>query len=787
METNTFPLELLTNDNYADWSIKMKNNLLAEGLWDIVETSSEPPKPVDDVVEFEAWKKMNDVALHAIQSSCDMDILSQINKISFAKIAWETLAEMFVEMRWVFYNIVEQGHSCSSNISISGQDMPRGTGANQQVESENSSDNQGRSNSSNISSNGHDKLIQAEAVDPIINEGNSSSAHKSGPERENDYAVLVEAVRKGDWITTRGFLEDNPAALTARIFTGTYPGGTILHAAVDADQEYIVQELVNKMSEHNLAIQDNGRQTALHITTISGNQRMAECLITKNRSLVSIRDKDNDLPVALAMAWGHKELARYLYFPTPLEDLVADYQGPFLLNSCIYNRDLDMALDLMERCPLLAFASDHRSNMFPLEVLAVSTEAFGSGKGMVFWKQWIYNHCIHDISEADLDRAANQFRLNIQNHGQENTTGSVRADLWRQLASSLLNLLGFKRLYEMKLVRAQFQQLLYRMCKAIPTLNTITSPINLDFTRIIESAIRRGNFEFVYHMVKENSDIFWMCDHDDRTIFNWAVLHRQHRIFSLIYSLKQKNVVLNLVDKSRNTILHMAGMLTENTPIDHIRGAALQMQREVQWFQEVERICPLTHKEISNKYNLTARQLFTKDHKEMRKDGEKWMKGTATSCTVVGALIITIMFAAAFTIPGGNNQDTGLPILVHDKLFKLFIVTDSLSLFSSSTSVLMFLGILTSRYAEEDFLISLPRKMIIGLFALFFSIATMMIAFSAALLLMLRGEYWIVAPIIGLAGVPIILFVFMQFRLLVDMFHSTYGPGIFDRKMEPWL
>ncbi|XP_042952172.1 ankyrin repeat-containing protein NPR4-like [Carya illinoinensis] len=159
----------------------------------------------------------------------------------------------------------------------------------------------------------------------------------------------------------------------------------------------------------------------------------------------------------------------------------------------------------------------------------------------------------------------------------------------------------------------------------------------------------------------------------------------------------------------------------------------------------------------------------------------------ATSCTVVGALIITIMFAAAFTNPGGNNQETGLPILMHDKLFKLFIVTGSISLFSSSTSVLMFLGILTSRYAEEDFLRSLPRKMIIGLFALFFSIATMMIAFSAALLLMFRGKYRIVIPIISLAGVPIILFVLVQFRLLVDMLVSTYGSGIFDRKMKPWF
>ena len=114
------------------------------------------------------------------------------------------------------------------------------------------------------------------------------------------------------------------------------------------------------------------------------------------------------------------------------------------------------------------------------------------------------------------------------------------------------------------------------------------------------------------------------------------------------------------------------------------------------------------------------------------------MKDIAMSCTVVGALIVTIMFAAVFTVPGGNDQNNGFPIFLNKKLFMVFIVSDALSLFSSSTSVLMFMRILTSHYVEEDFLESLPRKMIIGLSTIFFSIAAMMIAFSAALFLMLH-------------------------------------------------
>ncbi|KAF5465290.1 hypothetical protein F2P56_015310 [Juglans regia] len=176
---------------------------------------------------------------------------------------------------------------------------------------------------------------------------------------------------------------------------------------------------------------------------------------------------------------------------------------------------------------------------------------------------------------------------------------------------------------------------------------------------------------------------------------------------------------------------------------------------------EVERIVYQNNKEFANKDGVTPGELFTKNHKDLMKE--------------------------AFTVPGGNNQDTGLPIFLNTKLFRLFIVSDALSLFSSAFSVLMFLGILISRYAEEDFFKSLPRKMIIGLSTLFFSIATMMIAFSAGLLLMLHEESWMVIPIISLASISVTLFVLMQFPLLVRMYISTYGPGIFKRKTKPWF
>lgn len=194
---------------------------------------------------------------------------------------------------------------------------------------------------------------------------------------------------------------------------------------------------------------------------------------------------------------------------------------------------------------------------------------------------------------------------------------------------------------------------------------------------------------------------------------------------------------------------------------------------------------PKVHEILNHQDRMTARELFTKNHQEMLKDGERQMKEIATSSTVVGALIVTMMFASAFTFPGGTDGDTGMPMFLDKKkLFMVFIVSNSISLFASTTSIVIFLGILTSRYAEYDFLKSLPTKMVTGLSTLFFSIATMMIAFVSALIIMLHGKTWIIILIVFLACIPIASFAWMQFPLLIDILISTFGRGVFHNKVK---
>ncbi|XP_068304351.1 ankyrin repeat-containing protein ITN1-like [Pyrus communis] len=355
---------------------------------------------------------------------------------------------------------------------------------------------------------------------------------------------------------------------------------------------------------------------------------------------------------------------------------------------------------------------------------------------------------------------------------------------------------GIKRIYEMKIVHVNSLAFLKLVCEEI---NKDLEMLQMSYPTAnyaIFDAVRNGNVEFITHICKANPDLLWATNDEDRNIFHFAIECRQEKIYNLLHGISAKEQVMRCVDSKNNNKLHMAGHLSPSAQaqLNRIPGAALQMQRELQWYKvlsyEVETIVHPRFLEWRNHYDddefLTPRELFTKSHSGLLKEGEKWMKETATSYTVVGALIITIMFAAIITIPGGN-KDTGFPAFIDEKLFMLFMISDAISLFSSTTATLTFLGILTSRYAEDDFLKSLPTQMIIGLATLFFAIATMMIAFSAALLIIVRGHSWIVIPTILFSSVPVTLFAWMQFPLLVRITISTYGKGIFNRNVERWL
>ncbi|ESQ48031.1 hypothetical protein EUTSA_v10022283mg, partial [Eutrema salsugineum] len=542
-------------------------------------------------------------------------------------------------------------------------------------------------------------------------------------QENSTYLVLFKSIDSGNLEATKDFLDRNPEALTASL---TSNGDRPIHKAVLSGHINIVEEIIRRIHdpEQVLEIKNDNGYTALAYAATGGIVRIAECLVNKCPSSVSVRNAKEHIPIVVASLYGHKDLVRYLYNHTPLSDLDPcdesdehkGKNGAMLVTNCIVDGLYGIALDLIQRYPKLAYTRDS-DNDTAIIALAQTPCAFPSVPHI-------------------------------------------------------------RQVYKLKLGHAQAKEILDCICQEIPNFDA-TQQKNAGLNQALFKAVENGIVEYIEEVMKHYPDIVWFKDSYGLNLFFYAVSQRQEKIFSLIYKMgAKKNILATAWDKLHNNMLHHAAYRAPASRLNLIPGAALQMQRELQWFKEVERLVQPKHRKMINlKQKKTPAALFKDQHKDLVDQGEKWMKETATSCTVVAALITTMMFSSAFTIPASYDH--------HYKLFMIFIISDAISLFTSCMSLLMFLGILKSRYREEDFLRSLPTKLILGLASLFLSMATMMVSFVVTLMTLFsvktKTTTWVSAQFMLLAVIPVGMFGVLQFPVLLEIFCSTYFPRVFDK------
>ncbi|XP_050138015.1 ankyrin repeat-containing protein At5g02620-like [Malus sylvestris] len=538
---------------------------------------------------------------------------------------------------------------------------------------------------------------------------------------------LYKAAMEGNWETAKGILNINPALLTASITNGWE---TVLHVAAGAKNNIqIVAELVKMMDEEDLALQDIKGNTALSFAAATGTVEIAKILIGKNKLLPTIPGGQGMTPLYMAALFGQSEMAWYLY-PQTFEML--DEKGRIVLFFCSIDHGLyDLAIKLLQDDRTLAMARKG-DNETALHVLARKFSEFGD-----------------QSTPRMCSRLIKAFKV-----------------LPCMRVSYKINL---KQTQALKLVECLWKEMLKHDDDEV--MHLIREPSELVF-----DAAKLGNYEFLSVLIDSYPELLLEYDDNNRTIFHIAVLHRHANIFNLVHETGSiKDIIATFTDDENNNILHLAAKLAPQDQLNLVSGAALQMQRELVWFEEVEKIVQPPFIDMKNTQGKTPRELFTSEHEDLLRKGESWMKDTTNSCMLVSTLIATVVFSAAFSIPGGIDDNKGTPNFIKEEAFLIFAISDGVALFSSSTAILMFLYILTSRYAENDFLKSLPLKLMVGLTSLFVSITSMMVTFSTAFYLSCHyGLRWVPDLIFIFAFVPVALFAFLQYPLLFDMFFSTY-------------
>ncbi|KAL7591720.1 hypothetical protein Lser_V15G32866 [Lactuca serriola] len=599
-------------------------------------------------------------------------------------------------------------------------------------------------------------------------------------EQEDKSALqkLYRAAISGDWDSVHAVLTRQNITVIDKI---TNNGNTALHIAVGATKKAdLLQKLLEKIPENTqlLDLRNSDGSTLLHVAAIVGNTEAADILVGRNRDLLLAKDNEGHTPLAVALSNMHTQTSKHLLqcINTDKEKdaLFSGTSGEELLVVVISSKDFGLANDLV-----------FHYNRGSLDSDAVPMAIAQNFPCLSILEEYTRNiDIMHGRVEAVFRKAF---------YSVHNTCGFLLVGIvwWIflfgfygiiMLFPLILKLLVSPFIKERVRIRKEAINLLAKVCDSIKFRKDSTNYHHY-YTNPILEATRQNAYEFVEYIVSNFPDAICCANEDGHNIIQYAVISRSEKVYNLQYQMSEhKNVYRTIKDPYGNNLLHLAARLAPNDKLNRISGAALQIQRELQWFKEVEGfVCPLNIIQ-KNSFNETPQMVFTREHKDLVIEGEKWMKSTAESYTITAALITTIVFAAAITVPGGN-KDTGIPTFINNNAFKIFAISDAISLFTSATSLLMFLSILTARFAEQDFLFMLPTKLIIGLATLFISTTAMISAFGATLYLVFgRSSSMILIPIAVLTCLPITSFVTLQFPLVVDLMSATYGRSIFRKQ-----
>ncbi|KAF5959055.1 hypothetical protein HYC85_000264 [Camellia sinensis] len=241
------------------------------------------------------------------------------------------------------------------------------------------------------------------------------------------------------------------------------------------------------------------------------------------------------------------------------------------------------------------------------------------------------------LKSSDFHLSSRRFERWSVKRGANSLTNSEEKSAFNVLG----NLPCIKHVREKKMIHNQAQELIQFLCNEIVKSNY--SNAGKIFSLPLVQATSVGIHEIVEAILRSYPDAISLQNQKKQSIFHQAIVYRREKVFNLIRQVESRTIFLSQLDESNNNALHLAGYMAPQQQLYLRAGAALQMQRELHWFKEVEKLVVPRSKEERNDKKMTPAEVFTDTHKDLVKEGERWMKDTANACTILAALIATVL------------------------------------------------------------------------------------------------------------------------------------------------
>ncbi|KAL5972795.1 hypothetical protein ACLOJK_039601 [Asimina triloba] len=225
-------------------------------------------------------------------------------------------------------------------------------------------------------------------------------------------------------------------------------------------------------------------------------------------------------------------------------------------------------------------------------------------------------------------------------------------------------------------------------------------------------AAASGSTSAIAELLKNCPDAGEQLDSIGRTVFHIAIRHNRHSTVRSLLHMPELEGLINETDMDGNSLLHLAAkyhhdylllLLSRDRRVDmkimnKDGRTALDLieldpeNHEIQFLilkhmRYHGAVCGLRHEMPSKIEERVPRNVDMGDWNER-------FKARVSTYTLVAALIATVTFAAAFTMPGGYKNDgpkEGAAVLVRRAAFKAFLLSNTIALCCSLIVVVCFI------------------------------------------------------------------------------------------------
>ncbi|XP_010696210.3 uncharacterized protein LOC104908758 [Beta vulgaris subsp. vulgaris] len=262
-------------------------------------------------------------------------------------------------------------------------------------------------------------------------------------------------------------------------------------------------------------------------------------------------------------------------------------------------------------------------------------------------------------------------------------------------------------------------------------------------------AFQAGNLSTATTLCTVSSEAAKIPDAKGQTFWHLLINHpSDYYFFRLLQDVALRDL-LKLKDKNGNTPLHLA---IEGNRFDLVKIFFETWELERKSSSKGKWLVELL--ELQNKAGKTPGDLIGEssclppdieksigDKNEMIGIRSMWgiptvqMKTYVNTMGIIAALLTTITFTAAFTVPGGLHETSGIPIFISKVAFQVFMISDVVAMCLSMMVLFCLLWIMATSSRHNSLMI------------LDFSVALLLASFFATLLTFMTGLFAVMFPV----------------------------------------